>query len=383
MTPGLTRSVLAEAPIFDGHNDLPWALRQRFDSRIDLIDLARHQPQLHTDIPRLKAGHVGSQFWSVFVPSNMPPADAVVATLEQIDCVHRIVAEYPEVFHLVDSAEGVRSALAAGKIASLIGIEGGHCINSSLGVLRMMRRAGVRYMTLTHNDNTPWARSATGEPANYGLTEFGRRVVREMNRMGIIVDLSHVADQTMHDALDCTTAPVMFSHSSCRAVTDHPRNVPDSVLEKLPANNGILMLTFVPAFVSEACADYERRSEEVRQSLGLRTGFHSDSVEEDPGAISEYTFWQSKNKAPQATIDDIVKHAEHARDVVGPHHLGIGGDFDGIESLPCGIEGVSSYPVVLEALAERGWTADELRRLTYSNALRVLEDTETAAETMI
>jgi membrane dipeptidase len=195
--------------------------------------------------------------------------------------------------------------------------------------------------------------------------------------------LSHVADQTMHDALDCTTAPVMFSHSSCRAVTDHPRNVPDSVLEKLPANNGILMLTFVPAFVSEACADYERRSEEVRQSLGLRTGFHSDSVEEDPGAISEYTFWQSKNKAPQATIDDIVKHAEHARDVVGPHHLGIGGDFDGIESLPCGIEGVSSYPVVLEALAERGWTADELRRLTYSNALRVLEDTETAAETMI
>lgn len=379
MTSFQTRSALADTLVFDGHNDLPWALRQKFDSRVEEIDLSQHQPRLHTDIPRLREGRVGAQFWSVFVPSNMLPADAVVATLEQIDCVHRIISNYPETFSLVDSAAGVRTAAAEGKIASLMGIEGGHSIDASLGVLRMMRRVGVRYMTLTHNDNTPWARSATGEQVDHGLTDFGRRVVGEMNRLGLIVDLSHVAEQTMHDALNTSSAPVIFSHSSCRSVTDHVRNVPDAVLERLPENNGVLMLTFVPAFISEACADYERHSDELREGLGLRTGFHSGEVEEDIAAAAEFARWTSQNQAPQATIADIVRHMEHAREVVGPQHLGIGGDFDGIEQLPRGISGVSSYPTVIDALAERGWSTADLRSLAFGNVLRVLEDTEAAA----
>lgn len=379
MTSFRTRSALADTLVFDGHNDLPWALRQKFDSRVEEIDLSQHQPRLHTDIPRLREGRVGAQFWSVFVPSNMLPADAVVATLEQIDCVHRIISKNPETFSLVDSAAGVRTAAAEGKIASLMGIEGGHSIDASLGVLRMMRRVGVRYMTLTHNDNTPWARSATGEQVDHGLTDFGRRVVGEMNRLGLIVDLSHVAEQTMHDALNTSAAPVIFSHSSCRSVTDHVRNVPDAVLERLPGNNGVLMLTFVPAFISEACADYERHSDEVRQRLGLRTGFHAGPVEEDVAAAAEFARWASQNQAPQATIADIVRHMEHAREVVGPQHLGIGGDFDGIEQLPRGISGVSSYPTVIEALAERGWSPADLHSLAFGNVLRVLEDTEAAA----
>ncbi|UKA59434.1 dipeptidase [Arthrobacter sp. FW306-2-2C-D06B] len=379
MTSFQTRSALADTLVFDGHNDLPWALRQKFDSRVEEIDLSQHQPRLHTDIPRLREGRVGAQFWSVFVPSNMLPADAVVATLEQIDCVHRIISKNPETFSLVDSAAGVRTAVAEGKIASLMGIEGGHSIDESLGVLRMMRRIGVRYMTLTHNDNTPWARSATGEQVDHGLTDFGRRVVGEMNRLGLIVDLSHVAEQTMHDALNTSSAPVIFSHSSCRGVTDHVRNVPDAVLERLPGNNGVLMLTFVPAFISEACADFERHSDELRQRLGLRTGFHAGQEEEDAAAAAEYARWTSQNQAPQATIADIVRHMEHAREVVGPQHLGIGGDFDGIEQLPRGISGVSSYPTVMDALAERGWSTADLRSLAFGNVLRVLEDTEAAA----
>lgn len=379
MTSSLSRSALAGTLVFDGHNDLPWALRQKFDSRVEEIDLSQHQPRLHTDIPRLREGRVGAQFWSVFVPSNMLPADAVVATLEQIDCVHRIISKSPETFSLVDSAAGVRTAAAEGKIASLMGIEGGHSIDGSLGVLRMMRRVGVRYMTLTHNDNTPWARSATGEQVDHGLTDFGRRVVGEMNRLGLMVDLSHVAEQTMHDALNTSSAPVIFSHSSCRSVTDHVRNVPDAVLERLPGNNGVLMLTFVPAFISEACADYERHSDELRHRLGLRTGFHSGEVEEDIAAAAEFARWASQNQAPQATIADIVRHMEHAREVVGPRHLGIGGDFDGIEQLPRGISGVSSYPTVIDALAERGWSTADLRSLAFGNVLRVLEDTEAAA----
>ncbi|MFK4295860.1 membrane dipeptidase [Arthrobacter sp. GAS37] len=379
MTSFQTRSALADTLVFDGHNDLPWALRQKFDSRVEEIDLSQHQPRLHTDIPRLREGRVGAQFWSVFVPSNMLPADAVVATLEQIDCVHRIISKNPETFSLVDSAAGVRTAVAEGKIASLMGIEGGHSIDASLGVLRMMRRIGVRYMTLTHNDNTPWARSATGEQVDHGLTDFGRRVVGEMNRLGLIVDLSHVAEQTMHDALNTSSAPVIFSHSSCRSVTDHVRNVPDAVLERLPGNNGVLMLTFVPAFISEACADFERHSDELRQRLGLRTGFHAGQAEEDIAAAAEFARWTSQNQAPQATIADIVRHMEHAREVVGPQHLGIGGDFDGIEQLPRGISGVSSYPTVMDALAERGWSTADLRSLAFGNVLRVLEDTEAAA----
>lgn len=322
-------SSAAGLPVFDGHNDLPWALQLGFESNPAAADLAGGEPSLHTDIARLAAGGVAAQFWSVYVPSTLAPDAAVAATLEQIDIVHRLAEVYPETFQLATTARDVRAAREAGRIASLIGMEGGHSIASSLGVLRAFRRAGAAYMTLTHNDNTPWAASATGEPVDFGLTTFGEDVVREMNRIGMLVDLSHVAPQTMHDALDATSAPVIFSHSSCRAVTDHVRDVPDDVLSRLPGNGGVIMLTFVPQFVSS-------------------TG--------------------------SATLDDVVAHVEHARDVVGVDHIGLGGDFDGTDSMPEGLPDVSAYPALFDALAARGWSRADLQKLAFDNSLRVLED---------
>jgi membrane dipeptidase len=332
VTVDLWREVLATHPVFDGHNDLAWELRERFGSdpvAAGLLD----QPTLHTDVPRLRAGGVGAQFWSVFVPSDWDPAAATVAVLEQVDVVRRVVAAHPDVFAWTPTAAAVRQAVATGRIASLPGAEGGHAIAGSLGVLRELRRAGLAYMTLTHNDNTPWAASATGEPVDHGLTEFGRDVVREMNRTGVLVDLSHVHERTMHDALDVTSRPVLFSHSSCRAVTDHPRNVPDGVLERLPGNGGVLMVTFVPAFVAAPGTD-------------------------------------------RASLQDVVRHLEHARDVVGVEHVGIGGDYDGTDTFPDGLQDVSCYPALLQALADRGWSAADLRALTSGNALRVLEQAQ-------
>ncbi|MCU1529904.1 MAG: Membrane dipeptidase [Frondihabitans sp.] len=321
---------MSALPVFDGHNDLPWALREGFQSDPASADLAAGEPTLHTDIPRLRAGGMTAQFWSVYVPSSLSPADAVVATLEEIDVVHRLVETYPEVFQLATTATDVRAARAAGLLASLLGMEGGHSIDSSLGVLRAMRRAGVAYLTLTHNDNTPWAASATGDPVDFGLTPFGEEVVREMNRIGMLVDLSHVAPQTMHDALDVSTAPVIFSHSSCRAVTDHVRNVPDDVLSRLSGNGGVVMLTFVPAFVSRTADGH-------------------------------------------ATLDDVVAHVEHAREVAGVDHIGLGGDFDGTDSMPEGLPDVSAYPALFAVLAARGWSRGELLKLAFENTLRVLE----------
>ncbi|MEZ0163536.1 dipeptidase [Kineococcus sp. LSe6-4] len=332
MSIDLHRDVLATHPVFDGHNDLAWELRERFASdprAAGLLD----QPILHTDVPRLRAGGVGAQFWSVYVPSDQDPAAATVAVLEQIDVVRRLVATHPDVLAWTPTAPDVREALAAGRIASLVGAEGGHSIAGSLGVLRELRRAGLAYLTLTHHDNTPWAASATGEPVDHGLTGFGRDVVREMNRTGVLVDLSHVHERTMHDALDVTTRPVLFSHSSCRAVTDHPRNVPDAVLERLPGNGGVLMVTFVPAFVAAPGAD-------------------------------------------RATLHDVVRHLEHAREVVGIEHVGLGGDYDGTDAFPDGLGDVSRYPALLQALADRGWSAADLRALTCGNALRVLAEAQ-------
>ncbi|PRY18077.1 dipeptidase [Kineococcus rhizosphaerae] len=338
----LHRDVLRTHPVFDGHNDLAWELREQFGSdpaAAGLLD----QPALHTDVPRLRAGGVGAQFWSVYVPSDGDPAAAVVATFEQVDLVRRLVLTHPDVFAWTPTASAVRDTIAAGRIASLPGAEGGHSIGGSLGVLRELRRAGLAYLTLTHNDNTPWAASATGEPVGHGLTAFGHDVVREMNRIGVLVDLSHVHERTMHDALDTTTRPVLFSHSSCRAVTDHPRNVPDTVLERLPRNGGVLMVTFVPAFVNQACADHRR---------------------------------DGTGPAPRAALPDVVAHLEHARDVVGIDHVGLGGDYDGVDRLPDGLEDVSTYPALLTALADRGWSAADLRALTCGNVLRVLEDAQ-------
>ena len=371
------------APVFDGHNDLPWALRQDFGYDIAAAAIDAPQPRLQTDIPRLRAGGVGAQFWSVFVPSTLTPEHSVVATLEQIDCVHRLAAAHPEVFELAETAADVRASAARGRIASLMGMEGGHSIAGSLGTLRTMRRLGVRYLTLTHNDDVPWACSATGAAAtagqDYGLTGFGRDVVAEMNRIGMIVDLSHVSERTMHDALDATSAPVLFSHSSARAVCGHPRNVPDGVLERLPANGGVLMVTFVPKFLSEACRAYAWDLREKRWELGLAVGFHDVAPDEDPEAAAAFAAWEAANPAPAATVDDVVRHLEHARDVVGPRHLGLGGDFDGTPDLPAGMDGVAGYAPLLEALADRGWSRQDLDALSWGNALRVLEAADASA----
>jgi membrane dipeptidase len=368
------------APVFDGHNDLPWALRQDFGYDVAAAGLAAGQPRLHTDLPRLRAGGVGAQFWSVFVPSTLTPEESVVATLEQIDCVHRIVAAHPDAFRLARTAAEVRDAVGGGRIASLLGMEGGHSIAGSPAVLRMMAQLGVRYMTLTHNDDTPWACSATGAAMergeDTGLTAFGREVVAEMNRLGMIVDLSHVSPRTMEDALDATTAPVMFSHSSCRSVCGHPRNVPDAVLERLPSNGGVLMVTFVPKFVSEACRQHAWDLRAKRWELGLPVGFHDVAPDEDPEAAAEFAAWLKANPAPEATIADVVRHLEHAREVLGPAHLGLGGDFDGTPDLPAGMDGVAGYGPLLGALAERGWSRGDLDALCWGNALRVLEATE-------
>ncbi|MDQ4491740.1 dipeptidase [Sinomonas sp. ASV486] len=370
------------APIFDGHNDLPWALRQDFAYDVAAATLDAGQPRLHTDIPRLRAGGLGAQFWSVFVPSTLAPEESVVATLEQIDCVRRIAAAHPDTFELARTAEQVRAAVSRGRIASLMGAEGGHSIAGSLGVLRMLAQLGVRYMTLTHNDDVPWACSATGEAMergrDTGLTDVGRDVVAEMNRIGMLVDLSHVSPRTMADALDATRAPVIFSHSSARSVCDHPRNVPDDVLERLPANGGVLMVTFVPKFVSEACREHALAVRDTRRALGLPTEFHDVPPLEDPAAAAAFAAWLEANPAPEATIGDVVRHLEHAREVVGPRHLGLGGDFDGTTDLPRGMDGVAGYAPLLAALEERGWPREDLDALCFDNALRVLEEAEPA-----
>lgn len=362
--------VLRGHPLVDGHNDLPWALRLRFGGAeaAERVDLT-HRPELHTDLVRLRAGRVGVQFWSVYVPCSLRGAAAVTAVLEQIDLVHRLAERWPEL-SLATTAAQARQAVAGGRIASLLGAEGGHCIDGSLGVLRALHRLGVRYLTLTHNDNTPWADSATDEPAAGGLTDFGRSVVAEMNRLGMIVDLSHVAPSTMRDALAVTTAPVLFSHSSCRALTDHPRNVPDDVLAALPANGGVCMITFVPSFVSAECAEWD----------GALTAWMRDTGA-DPRDLAERnqaaaTFTTPR---PRATLAQVADHLDHARQVAGVDHIGIGGDFDGVTELPDGLPDVSAYPALFAELLDRHWSEPDLVKLAGANALRVLSEVEAAS----
>ena len=376
-------ALLADAPVFDGHNDLAWALRRQVAYDLDRRDIAGHQPALHTDIPRLRAGGVGAQFFSVYVPGTMAGGAAVTATLEQIDCVDRIVARYPDTFAAARTAADVRRIMASGRIAALLGAEGGHSIDCSLGVLRMLRRLGVAYMTLTHNQNVPWADSATDEPAVGGLNDFGRDVVGEMNRIGMLVDLSHVAPATMHAALDVSTAPVIFSHSSCRALTDHPRDVPDAVLARLAGNGGVQMVTFVPHFVSQECADHDRAEDARRHELGLdQVTVYTEHAGEhlDPAAVAELERWRTEHPAPVATLAQVADHVEHAREAAGAAHIGLGGDYDGVQSLPVGLEDVSTYPALLAELADRGWSDAELAGLTCGNILRVLQDAQDVAD---
>jgi membrane dipeptidase len=356
--------------VVDGHNDLPYALREvGYD--FGRIDIAIPQPQLHTDLPRLRQGLVGAQFWSVYVPCSLAGAAAVTATLEQIDAVYTLVQRYPDDLVLVTSADGLDAVLGSGgPIGSLLGAEGGHSIDNSLGVLRSLYRLGVRYLTLTHNQNTDWADSATDVPVHGGLTAFGREVVAEMNRLGMLVDLSHVAPSTMHAALDTSTAPVIFSHSSARAVCDHPRNVPDDVLARLPVNGGVCMITFVPFFVSPAACAWAMEVKEAAERAGV-----------DPRDLNAtYAFHDNyPTPPPPATLDDVVAHLEHARDVAGIDHLGLGGDYDGVPVTPVGLEDVSRYPQLLAALRDRSWSDSDLRQLCWRNISRALHDAESVA----
>jgi membrane dipeptidase len=366
------RALLARYPLIDGHNDLAWALREAGSLDPAKTDIAAPVDFTHTDLPRLARGGVGAQFWSVFVPAELQGEAAVTATLEQIDLVRQLIARYPQQLELALTADDVQRITAAGRVASLLGAEGGHSIASSLGVLRVLYQLGVRYLTLTHNLNVPWADSATDEPAAGGLTRFGREVVREMQRLGMLVDLSHVAATTMNDALDTAEAPVIFSHSSARAICDHPRNAPDAVLARLPANGGVCMITFVPSFVSQACRDWEK---ELADEMALRGLDHRDVASRKQVRAE----WQATHPRPVATLQDVVAHAEHVREVAGVDHVGIGGDYDGVDQLPVGLEDVSCYPALIAALLDRGWSEQDCGKLANGNLLRVLHAAESAS----
>ena len=356
--------------VIDGHNDLPWAARTLADYDLDRLDLRDTEVcrglGTHTDLPRLREGGVGAQFWSVYVPASLTGGAAVTATLEQVDFVHRMVERHSEDLVLATGVADVERAWETGRIASLMGAEGGHQIDESLATLRMYHRLGVRYLTLTHNDNVPWADSATDEPALGGLSDFGREVVREMNRIGMLVDLSHVSADVMRQAIEVSSVPVVFSHSSARAVTDHPRNVPDDVLQSLRTNGGVCMVTFVPYFVNAECRDWMAGARAALAEQGIAT-----TSPEEKSFLADY---REKHPAPPAGIDDVVAHVEHVREVAGIDHVGLGGDYDGVDVLPEELEDVSGYPRLLSALAERGWSDEDLHRLTSGNVLRVIGD---------
>ncbi|WP_255950331.1 dipeptidase [Streptomyces odontomachi] len=368
------RDLLREFPIVDGHNDLPHAMRKQVRYDLDRRDIAADQSAcLHTDLPRLRAGGVGAQFWSVYVRTELAGESAVSATLEQIDFVEQLLARYPDTLAPARSAGDMKRARAEGRIASLMGAEGGHSINCSLGTLRALHRLGVRYLTLTHNDNVPWADSATDKPAAGGLTAFGREVVREMNRIGMLVDLSHVAASTMRDALDTTEAPVIFSHSSARAVCDHPRNIPDDVLERLPANGGVAMATFVSKFVLSGAADWTQAADEHLRAHGFH---HLDTTPEAKALLRAFA---ETHPRPTATVAVVADHLDHMRETAGIDHIGIGGDFDGTVFTTDGLDDVAGYPNLIAELQARGWSRPDLAKLTWRNAVRVLGDVESVA----
>lgn len=368
------RELLAEHPVVDGHNDLPWALRETVRYDLDRRDIGRDQKgHLHTDIPRLRAGGVGAQFWSVYVRSDYAGDDAVSATLEQIDVVAQLIDRYPRDLVRALTADDMEAARAEGRIASLMGAEGGHSINNSLATLRALHRLGVRYMTLTHNDTIDWADSATDEPRHGGLSEFGREVVREMNRIGMLVDLSHVAATTMRDALAVTAAPVVFSHSSARAVCDHVRNIPDDVLALLPANGGVAMATFVPKFILPAAVEWTLAADENLRAHGYH---HLDTT---PGAMALHRAFEEARPRPVATAATVADHLDHMREVAGVDHIGIGGDYDGTAFTPAGLDDVAGYPNLVAELLARHWSKADLAKLTWSNAVRTLRDAEAVA----
>jgi len=375
-SPDLTRArkVLRSVPLIDGHNDLPWRIRAEVKPPRDVAayDLRQHTSG-HTDLARLAEGQVGAQFWSVYVPGEFKDSGYARIQLEQIDIARRIISHSPDRLALALTAADIEREFRQHRIASLIGMEGGHVIENSLGALRVYYALGARYLTLTHNVTTDWADAALDSARHGGLTPFGREVVREMNRLGMLVDLSHVSPATMSAALDVTEAPVIFSHSAARALVDHPRNVPDSILQRLPANGGIVMVTFVPAFVSAEAAVVDLRHTAREKELKATV---ADTAERRRALEA----WDKDNPQPRATLAQVADHIDHVRQVAGVDHVGIGSDFDGIDRVPIGLEDVSHFPDLLAELARRGWSDADLGKLAGGNLLRVLHQAEAVAQ---
>jgi membrane dipeptidase len=366
--------VMAQVPLIDGHNDIPWALREKARYDFDRFDLRQRQPALHTDIPRLREGRVGAQFWSLYVPTTLPGPAAVTATLEQVAAVHEMLRRYPDTFAQARSAADIERSFRAGKIASLMGLEGGHSMDSSLPALRALHALGAGYMTLTHSSNVAWADSATDTPRLGGLSPFGEEVVREMNWLGMLVDLSHVSVDTMKDALRVSEAPVIFSHSSARALCDVPRNVPDDVLKLVAANGGVVMVTFVPDFLSPDVAAHARRRTEERQRLAAA---HPAASESERRQMLDV--WNAEHPAPRATLAMVADHIDHVRAVAGLDHVGIGSDFDGIDVGPDGLEDVSKFPALVAELLQRGYSLGDVQKVLGQNVLRVMREAERVA----
>jgi membrane dipeptidase len=367
--------LLRRHPLVDGHNDLPWHLRglDGIENALTVRDISGPVPDAHTDLPRLRRGGLGGQFWSVYVPASFEGDSAVTAVLEQVDLVHRLIAHYPQDLEFATTASDVRRIFASGKIASLIGAEGGHAIASSLGVLRGLYALGVRYMTLTHNSNVPWADSATDEPALGGLNDFGREVVREMQRLGMLVDLSHVSADTMNDVLDVAEAPVIFSHSSARGLCSAPRNVPDDVLARLARNGGVCMVSFPSMFISQEAADWIEGLKRAATERGLDSRMISQ-------VLSVEAEYRAQHPKPAANLAQVADHIEHVREVAGVEHIGIGGDYDGTEYLPRGLEDVGCYPALFAELLGRGWSESDCAALAGENVLRALQGAEDYAK---
>ena len=388
------RAVLESTPLIDGHNDLPEQVLDRWQGdarRLDLTaDLSRLDPPMHTDIARLRAGGVRGQFWSVYVSADLDGPHAAVQVMRQIDIVHELVRRHPDVFELAYTADDIERIHREGRIASLIGMEGGNAIDDSLATLRAFHALGARYMTLTHSLTLRWADSATDAPQHGGLTPFGVAVVREMNRLGMLVDLSHVSPDTMNDALDATRAPVIFSHSSALALDDHPRNVPDQVLRRLPENGGVVMVNFVPGFISQEVRNWnrDRATEEARLTAEFADGadtcssIGSTAIAAATEAVcvigveTALAGWEADHSRPEASLHQVADHIEHIRDVAGIDHVGLGGDFDGIPTTIPGLDGVNTYPALLEELARRGWSNGDLAKLAGGNVLRVMRQVE-------
>lgn len=373
--------LLERTPIIDGHNDLPWELRERYDTRVDAIapdkDASKAPWPLQTDIARLRRGHVGGQFWSVWIPATAQGPRAVEMTLEEIDIVRRMAAAYPDALRLATSADEVLAAMKAGRIASLIGVEGGHQIDANLAVLRQFKALGVAYMTLTHSQSIDWADSSTGTVRAGGLSPFGRQVVAEMNRLGMIVDVSHVADTTMAQALDVSKAPVIASHSSARALADVPRNIPDALLKRIGENGGVVMVNFYPAFVSTKWRAWDQARGAYAKSVGVANDVY------DQRAPAPLVAWDRTHPEPAVTVSDVSDHVEHVAKVAGKGAVGLGGDFDGISGTgPTGLKGVEGYPALFAELARRGWSDAELSALAQGNVLRVMERVEAVAKEM-